>query len=36
VEYPSYTEELFYDRAGNRTRRIASGVEELYQSPETG
>ena len=31
MEYPSYTEELFYDRAGNRTRRIASGVEELYQ-----
>ena len=31
VEYPSYTEELFYDRAANRTRRIAHGVEELYQ-----
>ena len=31
MEYPSYTEELFYDKAGNRTRRIASGVEELYQ-----
>ena len=22
VEYPSYSEELFYDRAGNRTRRV--------------
>ena len=31
VEYPSYGEELFYDRAGNRTRRIADGVEEGYQ-----
>ena len=31
VEYPGDTEELFYDRAGNRTRRIAKGVEELYQ-----
>ena len=31
MEYPSDTEELFYDRAGNRTRRIAKGVEELYQ-----
>ena len=25
VEYPSYTEELFYDKAGNRTRRISQG-----------
>ena len=31
MEYPSCTEELFYDKAGNRTRRIAQGVEELYQ-----
>ena len=31
VEYPSYGEELFYDRVGNRTRRIADGVEEGYQ-----
>ena len=31
VEYPGYTEELFYDKAGNRTRRMAQGVEELYQ-----
>ena len=31
VQYPSYTEELFYDKAGNRARRIARGVEELYQ-----
>ncbi len=22
VQYPGYTEELFYDKAGNRTRRI--------------
>ncbi len=31
VQYPSYTEELYYDRAGNRTRHIAKGVEELYK-----
>ena len=31
VQYPGYTEELFYDKAGNRTKRIAQGVEELYQ-----
>ena len=31
VEYPSYTEELFYDRAGNRTRRLVAGEEELYR-----
>ena len=31
VQYPGYTEELFYDKAGNRTRRIAQGVEEFYQ-----
>lgn len=30
VEYPSHTEELFYDRAGNRSRRVANGEEELY------
>ena len=39
VEYPSYREELFYDKAGNRTRRVLrpskdsnrSPVEELYR-----
>ncbi|MDE7200650.1 MAG: hypothetical protein K2O91_01795, partial [Lachnospiraceae bacterium] len=31
VQYPSYTEELYYDRAGNRTKRTAKGVEELYK-----
>ena len=31
VQYPGYTEELFYDKAGNRTKRIAQGVEEFYQ-----
>lgn len=31
VEYPGCTEELFYNKAGNRNRRIAQGVEELYQ-----
>ena len=31
MQYPSYTEELYYDRAGNRTRRTAKGVEELYK-----
>ncbi|MBO5508267.1 MAG: RHS repeat-associated core domain-containing protein, partial [Bacteroides sp.] len=31
VQYPSYTEELYYDKAGNRIRRMAKGVEELYQ-----
>lgn len=30
VEYPSYTEELFYDKAGNRIRRVAAGEEETY------
>ena len=31
VEYPSYTEELFYDSAGNRSRRLSKGVEEIYR-----
>ncbi|MCH5345429.1 MAG: hypothetical protein J1E64_15520 [Acetatifactor sp.] len=31
VEYPSYTEELYYDKAGNRSRRVAGGVEEIYR-----
>ena len=31
MEYPSYTEELFYDRSGNRSRKMAKRVEELYQ-----
>ena len=31
VEYPGYTEELYYDKAGNRSRRIAGGVEEEYR-----
>ena len=30
VEYPGRKEELFYDRAGNRTGRILDGVEERY------
>ena len=30
VEYPIYGEELFYDRAGNRTHRRSADVEELY------
>ena len=31
VEYPNVTEELFYDKAGNRTKRLYNGTEELYQ-----
>ena len=34
VEYPDATEELFYDRAGNRTKRLYNGAEELYQYDE--
>ena len=30
VNDPNRTETLFYDRAGNRTRRVAGGVEERY------
>ena len=30
AEYPTYGEELFYDRAGNRTHRRSAGVEEVY------
>ena len=30
VQYPSHTEELHYDSAGNRTRRVSGGMEELY------
>ena len=31
VDYPAYSEELFYDKAGNRARRLLDGEEELYQ-----
>jgi len=31
VEYPTYSEELFYDRARNRAGRIKDGREERYQ-----
>lgn len=31
MEYPSHTEELYYDRAGNRSRRVGNGAEELYR-----
>ena len=31
VDYPAYSEELFYDKAGNRARRLVGGEEELYQ-----
>ena len=31
VDYPAYSEELFYDKAGNRSRRLLDGEEELYQ-----
>ena len=31
VEYPDATETLFYDKAGNRTKRLYNGIEELYQ-----
>ena len=31
MEYPGYTEELYYDRAGNRRRRVLAGVEESYK-----
>ena len=30
VQSPSHTEDLHYDRAGNRTRRVSGGMEELY------
>jgi len=30
VNYLDVSEELFYDRAGNRIRRLHNGVEELY------
>ena len=30
AEYPTYGEELFYDRAGNRTRGRSASVEEVY------
>ncbi len=30
VNYPTYKEELFYDKRGNRTRRIKNNVEEIY------
>jgi len=29
VEYPNATEELFYDKVGNRTKRLYNGTEEL-------
>lgn len=31
VEYPDATEEIFYDKSGNRIRRLYNGAEELYQ-----
>ena len=31
MDYPAYSEELFYDKAGNRSRRLLDGAEELYQ-----
>jgi RHS repeat-associated protein len=31
AEYPGHKEELFYDGAGNRTRRLINGREELYR-----
>ncbi len=30
MEYPGWNEELFYDKAGNRTGRVAGGAEERY------
>ena len=33
VEYPSYREELFYDKAGNRTRRVLSPSKDSNRSP---
>lgn len=30
VQYPTHMEELHYDRAGNRTRRVSNDMEELY------
>ena len=33
VEYPSYCEALFYDKAGNRTRRVLSSSEDSNRSP---
>ena len=31
VEYPDYTEELFYDQANNRIKRVAGAETELYR-----
>ena len=31
MDYPAYSEALFYDKAGNRARRLVGGEEELYQ-----
>lgn len=31
VEYPGRKEELFYDKAGNWTKRVCNGMEELYR-----
>ena len=31
VQYPTYTEELYYDKTGNRTKRTAKGIEERYK-----
>ena len=31
MEYPGCTEELYYDRAGNRRRRVSARVEESYK-----
>ena len=34
VEYPDRKEELFYDRAGNRTRRLITGRDGIPQREE--
>ena len=31
TEYPGHKEELFYDKAGNRAKRLVNGREELYR-----
>ena len=31
VECPNMTEGHFYDKAGNRTKRLYNGTKELYQ-----
>ncbi len=34
IQYPTYREELYYDRAGNRTRRKTNNIEEIYRYDE--